>query len=448
MVARSAGGREVAGSNPVTPMISSGKDWTEAKSFCSVCFSIKKGACGKMEEKIIFHVDVNNAFLSWESVYRMQVEGETRDLREVASAIGGEKAKRHGIILAKSMEAKKYGVKTGEPIVDALRKCPQLLIVPPRHAIYGEYSKKFMGILSNYSPDVEQFSVDEAFVDMTGTKKLFGEPVEVAERMKKEIYDTLGFTVNIGISNNKLLAKMASDFEKPYKVHTLFPEEIQEKMWPLSVRELFFVGKSGEKKLNDLGIYTIGQLAQTDKEILQSVMKKQGETIWNFANGKAVSFVEHNKESNKGYGNSTTLSVDVCDKSTAQMVLLSLAENIGRRLRKDGVKIETVSVGLRFFDMTNASHQCVLDHPTNITDEIHRVACELLEEFWDGTPVRLIGIQTGRVTEGEGSRQLSLFDTTDYDKLQRLDKAMDSIRERFGSGAVKRASLAEDKKLL
>lgn len=401
-----------------------------------------------MPEKIIFHIDVNNAFLSWESVYRMQVEGEEQDLRTIASAIGGDKAKRHGIILAKSMEAKKYKVQTGEPIVDALRKCPELVIVPPRHGIYREYSKKFMNILKNYSPDVEQFSIDEAFVDMTGTEKLFGEPLKVAERIKKEIYDTLGFTVNVGISNNKLLAKMASDFEKPDKVHTLFPEEIREKMWPLSVRDLFFVGKAAEKKLNALGIYTIGDLAQTDKEVLQSVMKKQGETIWNFANGNDVSFVEHNKESNKGYGNSTTLSVDVSDKSTAQMILLSLAENIGRRLRKDGVKIETVSVGLRFFDMSNSSHQCVLDHPTNITDEIHQVACDLLEEFWDGTPVRLIGIQTGRVIEGEGSRQLSLFDNTDYEKLERLDKTMDSIRERFGSGAVKRASLAETKNKL
>ena len=398
-----------------------------------------------MPEKIIFHIDVNNAFLSWEAVYRMQVEGEERDLRTIASAIGGDKAKRHGIILAKSMEAKKYRVQTGEPIGDALRKCPGLVIVPPRHEIYREYSQKFMNILKNYSPDVEQFSIDEAFVDMTGTEKLFGKPLQVAEDIKKEIYDTLGFTVNVGISNNKLLAKMASDFEKPDKVHTLFPEEIQEKMWPLSVRDLFFVGKAAEKKLNALGIFTIGDLAQTDKEVLQSVMKKQGETIWNFANGKDVSFVEHNKESNKGYGNSTTLSFDVSDKSTAQMILMSLAENIGRRLRKDGVKIETVSVGLRFFDMSNASHQCVLEHPTYITDEIHQVACDLLEEFWDGTPVRLIGIQTGRVTEGEGSRQLSLFDTTDYEKLERLDKAMDSIRERFGSGAVKRASLAEPK---
>ncbi|MDE6313310.1 MAG: DNA polymerase IV [Lachnospiraceae bacterium] len=396
-----------------------------------------------MAEKIIFHIDVNNAFLSWESVYRMQAEGKERDLRTIASAIGGDKAKRHGIILAKSMQAKKYKVQTGEPIVDALRKCPHLVIVPPRHEIYLQYSEKFMNILKNYSPDVERFSVDEAFVDMTGTEKLFGKPRQAAECIKKEIYDTLGFTVNVGISNNKLLAKMASDFEKPDKVHTLFPEEIQEKMWPLSVRELFFVGKAAEKKLNSLGIYTIGDLARTDKEILQSVMKKQGETIWNFANGKDVSFVEHHKESNKGYGNSTTLSFDVSDVSTAQMILLSLAENIGRRLRKDGVKIEMVSVGLRFFDMTNASHQCILEHPTNITDEIHQVACQLLEEFWDGTPVRLIGIQTGRVTEGEGVRQLSMFDNTDYEKLERLDKAMDSIRERFGSGAVKRASLTE-----
>ena len=293
-----------------------------------------------MAEKLIFHIDVNSAFLSWESVYRIKEQGETIDLREIPSAIGGDQSKRHGIILAKSTSAKKYGIRTGEPIVDALRKCPQLTIVLPRYGIYEKNSKLFMNILEKYSPDVEKYSIDEAFVDMTGTEKLFGEPVKAAERIKNEIYETLGFTVNVGISSNKLLAKMASDFEKPNRVHTLFPEEIQQKMWPLPVRDLFFVGKSSEKRLHALGIYTIGDLAKTDLEMLKSIMKKQGETIWNFANGKDVSFVEHNAESNKGYGSSTTIPFDVSDRSTARMILLSLAETIGIRLRKDNVKIE------------------------------------------------------------------------------------------------------------
>lgn len=399
-----------------------------------------------MHSQLIFHIDVNSAFLSWESVYRLKELGETVDLREIPAAIGGDQSKRHGIILAKSTSAKKYGIQTGEPIVDAMRKCPELTIVPPRYEIYEKNSKAFMKILSKYSPDVEKYSIDEAFVDMTGTEKLFGEPLEAAERIKNEIYETLGFTVNIGISSNKLLAKMASDFEKPNRVHTLFPEEIEKKMWPLPVRDLFFVGKASEKKLHSLGIYTIGDLAKTDLEMMKSIMKKQGETIWNFANGKDVSFVEHKVESNKGYGNSTTIPFDVSDRSTAQMILLSLAETVGIRLRKDNVKIEVISVNLRFFDLSNVSHQCVLEHPTNITNEIHSVACRLFDELWDGTPIRLIGIQTSRVMEDSG-RQMNLFDNTDYEKLEKLDKAVDSIRKRFGTDSIKRASFVQQEEI-
>lgn len=400
-----------------------------------------------MSEKLIFHIDVNSAFLSWEAVYRLKELGETMDLREITAAIGGDMSKRHGIILAKSTSAKKYNIQTGEPIVDALRKCPELVIVPPRYEIYEKNSKAFMDILRKYSPDVEKYSIDEAFVDMTGTEKLFGPLLEAAEKIKNEIYHTLGFTVNIGISTNKLLAKMASDFEKPNRVHTLFPEEIQEKMWPLPVRDLFFVGKSSEKKLHSLGIYTIGDLAKTDGEMIKSIMKKQGETIWNFANGKDVSFVEHKESSNKGYGNSTTIPFDVSDRSTAQMILLSLAETIGIRLRKDNVKIEVISVNLRFFDLSNVSHQCVLDHPTNITNEIHSIACRLFDELWDGTPIRLIGIQTSRVMDQESGRQMNLFDDTDYEKLEKLDKAVDSIRKRFGTDSIKRASFVQQEEI-
>lgn len=400
-----------------------------------------------MHSTLIFHIDVNSAFLSWESVYRIKELGETIDLREIPSAIGGDQSKRHGIILAKSVSAKKYNIQTGEPIVDALRKCPDLVIVPPRFEIYEKNSKAFMDILSKYSPDVEKYSIDEAFVDMTGTEKLFGKPLEAAEKIKNEIYNTLGFTVNIGISTNKLLAKMASDFEKPNRIHTLFPEEIQKKMWPLPVRDLFFVGKSSEKKLHSLGIYTIGDLAKTDYEMIKSIMKKQGETIWNFANGKDVSFVEHKGDSNKGYGNSTTIPFDVSDRSTARMILLSLAETVGIRLRKDNVKIEVISVNLRFYDLSNVSHQCVLEHPTNITNEIHSIACRLFDELWDGTPIRLIGIQTSRVMEEESGRQMNLFDNTDYEKLEKLDKAVDSIRKRFGTDSIKRASFVQQEEI-
>ena len=393
-----------------------------------------------MSSRIIFHIDVNSAFLSWEAVYRLRYLGEALDLRTIPSAVGGDMAQRHGVILAKSVPAKKYDVRTGEPIVDALRKCPNLVLVKPNRKLYEESSRAFMDILHKYSDTVEQYSIDEAFADMTGTRLLFGEPVKAAYTLKDEIRETLGFTVNVGISSNKLLAKMAGEFEKPDRVHTLFPEEIREKMWPLPVRELFLVGKASEERLKRMGINTIGELAQTDPKVLQASLKKHGEAIWNYANGRDSSLVESEVPDNKCYGNSVTLASDVTEGEEAKKVLLSLAESVGRRLRMDGVWIETVSVTIRFFDLTKSSHQCVLEHVTNITEEIYRAACRLFDELWDGTPIRLLGVQVGKVTKNGDNRQLSLFDDMDYEKQEKLDRALDSIRERFGSGAVQRAS--------
>lgn len=397
------------------------------------------------EEKLIFHIDVNSAFLSWEAVERLkhpeQFPEITVDLRDIPSAVGGDRSKRHGIILAKSIPAKKYRVQTGEPITDALRKCPNLVLVPSRHEIYREYSKAFLVILERYSDSIEQCSIDECFVDMTGTEKLFGQPVEAATRIKDEIYRELGFTVNVGISTNKLLAKMASDFRKPNLVHTLFPQEIPDKMWKLPVGDLFLVGKSTEQTLHTLGIHTIGELAHTDPQILRGVLKKQGEAVWRFANGEGASIIEPEPADNKSYGNATTIAFDVTDESTANMVLMSLAETVGRRLRNDAAKAEVVAVNIRYSDLSRVSHQCEMPHATNITNEIYAVACRLFEELWDGRPVRLLGIQTSHIRQVSDGRQLSLFDDGNYEKLEKLDRAMDSIRERYGSDAVKRASL-------
>ena len=392
------------------------------------------------QDRVIFHIDVNSAFLSWEAVHRLRCLGDTLDLRDIPSAVGGEQAKRHGVILAKSIPAKKYNVRTGEPIVDALRKCPNLVIVEPNRELYHRNSRALMEILRKYSDTVEQFSIDEAFVDMTGTELLFGKPLEAAYTLRDEIHETLGFTVNVGISSNKLLAKMAGEFEKPNKVHTLFPEEIREKMWPLPVGELFLVGGASEKRLKQMGINTIGELARADPGMLRAALKKHGEAIWNFANGRDVALVEAEPADNKGYGNSVTIAFDVKDADTAKNILLSLSETVGRRLRKDGVWIETVSVAIRYFDLNRTSHQCMLDHATNITDEIYGTACRLFDELWDGAPIRLLGVQTGKVTKEGENRQLSIFDDTDYEKLERLDRAMDSIRNRFGADAVQRAS--------
>lgn len=414
----------------------------------------------KSADSIIFHIDVNSAFLSWEAVYRLTQgqgiqadedivelsrefvndKGQTLDLRTIPSAVGGDMASRHGIILAKSIPAKKYQVRTGESIVEAMRKCPNLLVVKPHHHIYRQYSEKFIRILQEYSPDVEQVSIDEAFVDMTGTKLLFGEPISAAHQIKDRIREELGFTVNVGISSNKLLAKMASDFRKPDLVHTLFPDEIKTKMWQLPVSDLYFVGKATEKKLNNMGIHTIGELACSDLEILKQQLKKQGETIWNFANGIDFTIVQPEPSKNKGYGNSTTLSFDVVDAGTAKHILFSLSETVSARLRRDHVKISSVSVGIKDYQFRLTSHQKMLASPTDITNEIHKTACELFDEMWDGTPIRLLGIQTSRIDENNMGRQMNLFDNTDYEKLERLDSAVDKIREKYGNDKIKRAT--------
>lgn len=389
---------------------------------------------------VIFHIDVNSAFLSWEAVYRLHHLGGKEDLREKVSAVGGDMAMRHGIILAKSIPAKKYHIKTGETIIEARQKCPGLILVPPNYNLYEKCSKAFMDILRQYSPTVEQYSVDEAFVDMTGTEGLWGDPVTAAYRMKDQIRDILGFTVNVGISENKLLAKMASDFQKPDQVHTLWRNEIEDKMWPLPVSDLFFVGRATAKKLFSLGIHTIGELAHADPHLLKAHLKKHGEVIWAFSRGMDVSVVQSEAPANKGYGNSTTIAFDVTDASTAKLVLLALAETVGTRLRAAKVRAEVIAVGIKTYDLSYASHQMTLQNATNITIEIHRCACQLFDELWDGSPIRHLGIHTSRVKDGFNMRQLDMFDTTDYEKLEKMDAAVDRIRGRYGIDSVKRAA--------
>ncbi len=391
----------------------------------------------------IYHIDVNSAFLSWEAVYRLHHKGGRVDLREIPSAVGGDMAMRRGIILAKSIPAKKYGVRTGEAVPEAVRKCPGLTLVPPNYGLYEKCSKALMGILREYSDVVEQYSIDEAFVDVTESAHLFGGTFACAEEIRNRVREELGFTVNIGISDRKLLAKMASDFEKPDRVHTLFRDEIEEKMWPLPVSELFFVGGATVKKLSSLGIRTIGELAQADPEVLRQHLKKHGEAIWAFARGMDLSVVEAVPSPNKGYGNSTTIAFDVMDGGTAKLVLLALAETVSARLRENKVKAEVVAVGIRDCHFHQVSHQCILDTATDITWEIHAAACRLFEEVWDGSPIRHLGIHTGRVQDGESFRQINFLYDTDYEKLERADDMVDRIRKRFGIDAVKRAAFVK-----
>lgn len=388
---------------------------------------------------VYFHIDVNNAFLSWEALYRMQELGETEDIRNQNAIIGGDISKRHGVVLAKSQSAKKYGIKTGEPVVSAMKKCPELVSYEPHMWYYKQRSRELMELFQKYAPEVDQYSVDEAFLNMTGTYSLYGDPVAFAHKLKDEIRSILGFTVNIGISSNRLLAKMASGFTKPDKVHTLFPEEIQEKMWPLPVEELFYVGRSTANRLHTLGIHTIGDLAKSDLSILKSHFKSHGEVIYNFANGIDLTLKDRSEAEQKGYGNSTTIPYDIKDSEDAHHTIMKLCESVCGRMRKDGVQAAVLSVELKDSNFVVTRHQRTLLSPTDVTDECYATACELFDELWDGSPIRLIGVTANKVTEN-GMRQLNLFDMESHDKLKNLDSALDSIRKKYGSGAVIRGS--------
>ncbi len=404
-------------------------------------------------ERLIFHIDVNSAFLSWESAERVALGQE--DLRLIPSAVGGDPGKRTGIILAKSIPAKKYGVTTGEPVSMALRKCPGLVLVPPDFQLYQKNSKAFMEICQRYAPVLQKFSVDECFLDMTGTGLLYPDPIALAHQIKDEIRDCLGFTVNVGIGPNRLLAKMASDFEKPDKVHTLFRHEIKEKMWPLPVGDLLFVGKMSTARLEDAGIRTIGELACAETEKVQRILgERGGQQAWEYANGIDESPVSQEREDPKGYSVSTTLEEDVRTVDQARHILLMLADHVAGRMRADGAKCSCIAVDIRFSKLqnargntpstrfTNKSHQRRLDSPTDVTDEIYETAVELFREVWRGEPLRLLGIALSDVTREE-YEQVSLFRDERRERAKKLDAAMDQIRGRFGRDAVFRAGAAD-----
>lgn len=394
----------------------------------------------RMGTKIVFHIDVNSAFLSWSALKRLQDNPGCMDLRTVPSAVGGDEEARHGVVLAKSTPAKKYGVTTGEPLLSAKRKCPNLIVILPDFSVYVEQSNRLRKLLSQYTDRVIPYSIDEAWAEFEGFGDLYGDPEQFANRLREEIKAELGFTVNIGVSTNRLLSKMAGDFKKPDLVHTLFPEEISRKLWPLPVGKLLFCGHAAQERLKSLGIYTIGDLAAADYGMICAHMKKHGEMLWNFAWGREADDMFEIQEENKGCGNSVTTPVDITSVAYAKQILLSLCETVGIRLRADHKKACSVSVGMRTSSFENSSRQMQLDSSTDVTEEIYEAAFTLLMRMWDGhKPLRLLNVTATRLTSEE-YRQYSLFDHVDYEKLEKANKAIDSIRARFGEDSVMRAS--------
>ncbi len=397
---------------------------------------------------MVFHIDVNSAYLSWTAVERLK-NGAKTDLREIPAIIGGDKKSRHGVVLAKSIPAKGYGIHTGEPVVNAFRKCPNLVMEPPDHKMYREKSERLMEYLRGFTEKIEQVSVDECYMDFTELMDQYPSPLDAAFLMKNGIRERFGFTVNIGISENKLLAKMASDFEKPDKVHTLFLKEIPVKMWPLPVGELFMAGRSSVEVLKKLEINTIGDLANTDLSLIELHLKSHGKMLWEFANGVDRSTVHWEQAEAKGIGNSTTLAEDAATYEEVKTVFAGLAESVGRRLQKAGQKASMVSMEIKYHDFHTMSHQMQLSKPTCDDQVLYDTACHLFQEAWSGKPVRLLGIRTAKLVDAAEPEQLSIFDIEPPkpvdEKHQRLQDAMKKIKEKYGDDAVVKASRMKKK---
>lgn len=393
--------------------------------------------------RIFFHIDVNSAFLSWSAIKKLN-EGSPIDLREIPSVIGGDSKMRHGIVLAKSIPAKKYGIYTSEPLVSARKKCPNLIIEPPEHHYYEEQSRELMQHLAGICPDIEQVSIDECYMDFTPIAHLYPSCISAANQIKDTIHSLFGFTVNIGISDRKVLAKMASDFKKPNLVHTLFHDEIKEKMWSLPVSSLYMCGKSSIEALRKLGIITIGELATANPEILKLHLKSHGQLLYEYANGIDSSTVTTTPQEIKGIGNSTTLSSDAATAEEAYPILHNLSESVGARLRQAGKICSLITVEIKYASFKSVSHQKIVTEATDSNEDIFRNAKELFDALWDGSPIRLLGIRAGKLYDTDSPLQLALsFDEDDNilnQKHKKLDAALDSIRSKYGNNSVYRGS--------
>ena len=395
-------------------------------------------------DRIIMHIDVNNAFLSWSAIDLLN-KGYKYDIRDSYAVIGGDEKSRSGIVLAKSMPAKKLGIYTSETLYSARKKCPVLKTYPPNYSFYIEMSNKLFELLSKYTPDIEVASIDECYLDYTPVKHLYGDELKFAKKIQKEIYDTLKFTVNIGIANNKLCAKMASDFEKPYKIHTLYDYEVKDKMWPLPVGDLFGVGKKSSQKLIDLGIKTIGNLAAADSDWLYKYFKNQAIHMINSANGIDNSPVMSEAEELKGIGNEITLDHDVNSKKELEQYLLYLSDKVARRLRNTNRYCYVVAIILKDKYFKRMSRQRKLKNPTNSSEEIYNICINILNEIEEMEPVRLVGVRLSQLVD-KRSHQVSLFeDINEVQTVSELDKTMDKLKNKYGSNIVKKAIFANVK---
>lgn len=394
-------------------------------------------------ERIIMHIDVNNAFLSWTAVDLLN-KGSKYDIRNSYAVIGGDEDARRGIVVAKSTPCKKLGIKTADTLYSARRKCPALRVFKADYLLYKKMSNKLFNYIRNYSPDIEILSVDECFLDYTKVRNLYGDSIKFAYKLKDEIKEKLGFTVNIGIANNKLCAKMASDFEKPNKVHTLFENEIKDKMWPLDVGELYGVGKKSTEKLKNLKINTIYDLAHANPDILYKYFKNNAYKFIESANGINNEEVVTEVIEAKGISNSVTLEKDYTKIEDINKVLLAISENVVRNLHKEEKYANVVAVIIKDKFFKTSSHQIKLKNAINTSKDVYEISKKLFKELWKGQPVRLIGIRLDNLTT-TNNYQVSLFeDVKNVKKNENLEKAVINLKNKYGTNIIKKGSITEN----
>jgi DNA polymerase IV len=392
-------------------------------------------------QKVIFLVDMNAFFISCEMTRNDYLVG-------IPAAVAGDPKKRLGIILAANYEARSCGVKTAMVLHEALKLCPKIILIPPDHHFYEQKSKEVMDLLSNYTPILEQNSIDEAWLDMTGAEGLFGKPVEAAKRIRDEIKDRLGLWCSIGIAENKFLAKMASEMKKPLGITELWEHDIPVKLWPLPVKEMYGIGGKTAEKLNRMGIRTISELARFDINLIVKTFGKAGNEIYLHAHGIDNSPVlAHEAGDMKSIGRSTTLPEDISDIEKAKIVLMELADDIGTTIRRHSKKGRTVHITLKYSDFQVVTRQITIP-ATCTTREIYQAGCTLLEQNWNRFhSIRLIGISLSGFREDCFSEQLSLFDQMENnvkkEKNELIDKAMDKIRDKHGSEIITFAALVK-----
>lgn len=401
---------------------------------------------GFMQERIVLHVDVNNAFLSWTAVDMLN-NGSKIDIRNICSVIGGDESQRRGIVLAKSYPAKENGVVTAETLYFARRKCPNLAVYSPDYKLYSKYSNMLYKYLSNYSPLIERYSIDECFLDYTGCEKLFGNPVEVAYKIKEDIKNKFGFTVNVGVGNNKLCAKMASDFSKPDKVHTLFQNEIKDKMWPLNVADLFMIGKKTALKLHELGINTIYDLAHADYQMLTRHFKSMAKTMIEYANGIDNNKVEGEYDEPKSISASTVLPFDYDNINLIKPIIRNLTIDIGKRLRQHNYYALVIGISIKYSNFYKVSKQRKLNKAISSDIDLYNISLEIFNQLWNGEPIRHVTVFISNFTL-HNDIQLSLFEnskTVTYDS--KLQKVVDNLRNKFGNDKIIYGDMAKkDKK--